>query len=41
MGTWGHAYINDVYTWESVISKTELVLSEAVANFNRDKNSTT
>jgi glycosyltransferase involved in cell wall biosynthesis len=41
MGIWGHTYINDVYTWESVISKTELVLSEAVASFNRDKNSTT
>jgi glycosyltransferase involved in cell wall biosynthesis len=41
MGAWGHAYINDVYTWESVIRKTEVVLSDAVDNFNRDKNSAT
>jgi glycosyltransferase involved in cell wall biosynthesis len=41
MGAWGHTYINDVYTWESVIRKTEVVLSDAVDNFNRDKNSAT
>ena len=41
MGAWGHDYVNELYTWESVISKTEVVLSDAVDNFNRVKNSAT
>ena len=33
MGAWGHDYVNELYTWESVIRKTELLLSDAVSNF--------